>query len=205
MKRRLKQNVVVALYLVFTIFLGVSLIIIQKNYKESVEPVFNVGNEVINKEIPVINIEKVLSKPYNVSDIEIINNFYDVNADVDSQTKSIIVLNDTYIPSRGVIYGKDTSFEVIAIYDGEVVNVEKTDILGNLVEVRHTNNIVSVYQLLDNVSVNKGDIIKQGDIIGTSSLSDIIKDNKYKLYFELIVNGDLVNPEKFYNKKIGEI
>ena len=56
-----------------------------------------------------------------------------------------------------------------------------------------------------NVSVKKGDVVNQGQIIGKSGACNLCGDSKYNLHIEIYKNGSLVNPEKYYDKTIKEI
>ena len=46
----------------------------------------------------------------------------------------------------------------------------------------------------------KDAVVKQGDVIGTSGTSNISKELNSHLKFELIKNGQIVNPEEYYDK-----
>ena len=50
--------------------------------------------------------------------------------------------------NSGVDYTSDSSFDVISILDGTVINVYENKILGTSIEVRHSNELISVYQKL---------------------------------------------------------
>ena len=77
--------------------------------------------------------------------------------------------------------------------------------LGTIVTVTHSNNMISIYQSLSEVNVQENQVINQGDVIGKSGVCNIEKDLNNHLHFELILNGKVVNPENYYNKKIKEL
>ena len=79
------------------------------------------------------------------------------------------------------------------------------ELLGKIVEIKHNNDVISVYQSLGEVSVKKGDAVSQGQNIGKSGTSNISKDLGSHLHFELIVKGQTVNPEEYYDKNISEL
>ena len=150
------------------------LMYIYKNL-ESKEEDFSYVSNVVNKEYPVTKvIDLVFTRPYNDTGVKVLSNYYDVNADSDTQQKSIIYFNNTYMPNTGVIYGGEDKFDVYSIYDGEVIGIKHSDLLGDVVTIKHSNNVISVYQLLEDVFVNRGSIVKQGDRIGSSGKSNII-------------------------------
>lgn len=202
LEKRLKRKVIISLYFVCTIMFCFGLMYIYKNL-ESKEEDFSYVSNVVNKEYPVTKvIDLVFTRPYNDTGVKVLSNYYDVNADSDTQQKSIIYFNNTYMPNTGVIYGGEDKFDVYSIYDGEVIGIKHSDLLGDVVTIKHSNNVISVYQLLEDVFVNRGSIVKQGDRIGSSGKSNIIDDNNYKLLLEVSIDGELVDGEKIYNKKL---
>jgi len=50
-----------------------------------------------------------------------------------------------------------------------------------------------------------GDTVEQGDTIGTSGTNKIESKNSNVLLFEVYIDGNLTNPEDFYNMKISEL
>ena len=104
--------------------------------------------------------------------------------------------------NSGVSYSSEKIFDVISVLDGIVISVENNDILGTTVEIRHDNDLISVYQSLSNVNVKKDDKVIQGQIIAKSGLSNIEKDLGNHLHFELYYKGKIVNPEEYYNKSL---
>lgn len=88
---------------------------------------------------------------------------------------------------------------VLAVYDGTVLNVQTTLLQGTTVTIDHGNGLYSVYNsLADGDSVTVGQTVKQGDIIGTVSLSNRqeYKDGAH-LHFEVMENGELIDPAKY--------
>ena len=112
---------------------------------------------------------------------------------------------DTYMQSSGVSYGGVDNFDVVAILDGTVISVEKDDILGNVVQIQHSNDLISVYQSLKDVKVKLNDTVKQGTVIGSAGESNIDKSLGNHLYFELINKNSIVNPELYFDKLLSEI
>jgi hypothetical protein len=68
----------------------------------------------------------------------------------------------------------DSAYDVKAVHKGEIILVHKDDSLRQLVLVKFGNYYVSYYPL-QNLSVNKGNYIGSGQIIG--SLSKDLDDN----------------------------
>lgn len=208
--RKLKPFMMPALYgglvLVFLFSMYFAKEIVS-NFKEKDDYEYVDGEitENNNGEIPVVSTLIKIARPYLDSSVSISKTFYDYEADASEQEKSIIFYEDTYIQNSGVDYTSQNVFDVISILDGTVISVEENDILGTTVEVRHSNDLISVYQSLSDVIVKKDDTVIQGQILAKSGLSNINKDLGNHLHFELYYKGKIVNPEEFYNKSLDEL
>lgn len=84
------------------------------------------------------------------------------------------------------------------IFEGVVTSISLAQNAQMSVAVRH-GNYMSIYSHLDNVSVKKGDKLKQGDTIGVI-FSDPTKNNETVLHFQLWKDSQLLNPEPWLNK-----
>jgi len=210
-KYKLKQPAVIGIYSIALVaFLGI-MFVVEKSFFESNlsdnDPDYDYVSETIfDKDIPVVNITPTIIRPYTDQEVKIVKDFYDYQADEEKQKNSIIYYESTYLQNSGVSYGgKEEAFDVVAILDGTVTSVKEDNTLGKIVEVRHSNDMVSVYQSLGEVSVKENDEIKQGTIIGKSGSSNISKELNNHLHFELIIKGQIVNPENYYDKKVDEL
>lgn len=207
--RKLKSNIVPIIYGLVAI-LGIGSAYLIENmlnnavFKEE-DHYGYVSETITEEEVPVVNTEPTLIRPYNDTEIKIVKNYYDYKADETSQQNAIIYHENTYMQNSGIAYGGKDNFDVVAILDGEVVEVKNDKLLGNIVQIKHNDKIISVYQSLSETNVKKGDTIKQGQVIGKSGTSNISKDLGSHLLFELIINGTTVNPEDYYDKLVNEI
>ena len=208
MKRKLRQSTIYLLYgggfvLLVCVSFMIEGLLTKKTLKE--EDVTYVSDTMIDKTVPVVSTDYKIGRPYNDSEVKVLLSYYDYQGEEETQKDSIIVYGNTYMQNSGVTYGGKDNFDVVSILDGKVITVKEDELLGNIVEISHDNNIISVYQGLGEVNVKVDDTIKQGEIIGKSGVSKINKDLGSSLSFELIVKGNLVNPEEYYDKKIDEI
>lgn len=202
MKRRLKGYVVpVFLGTVLVVLLNL-ILVLKKNNVSPISDEFNfVTSSVINSSIPVLSYDDVLIRPYQTDKITVVKRFYDE----DNKEMGIIYFNDTYMQSSGILYTSDEEYNVVSILDGDVISVKKDDLLGNTVEVKHNDNLISSYQGLSTVYVKKGDHINQNTIIGKAGEIKLKDTYNNALLFELIKDGYYVNPDKYFDKKIREI
>ncbi len=206
--RRLKRPVVYAFYVVGFILIISSIFLIQKSlYKEPSDNIDYVGKTIFDEVLPVVsqdNVEQIMN-PFIDGNVQVTKNYYDYNSDEEQQKGSLIYYENTYIPSTGLTYKGNDVFDVTAVLSGTVTSVKQDEILGNVVEIKHENNIVSVYQSLSEIYVKENDVITQGQVIAKSGTSNIDKDSENHLYFELSVNNKTVNPLNYIGKKINEI
>ena len=210
-KRKLKSFVVPAIYSVAIVISIFSMYLVKniftKNMDSNKNEVKYVDNEItgVDTVIPVISTSTSIIKPYTNNDVKIVNNFYNYQADAESQQNSILYYENTYMQNSGVDYAMDSEFDVVSILDGTVIKVEENDILGIIVEIRHTNDLISIYQSLKDVSVKVDDKVVQGQIIAKSGTSNINTSLTNHLHFELYHKGMIVNPEDYYNKLLGDL
>ena len=208
-RRKLKPFVIPTLYSIAFLALVVSLFFLREALNTPVfeeEEDFEYVNETIfDDEKPVVGTTKNIIRPYKDSEIKILKYFYDKDAEVDKQKESIIFHENIYLPNSGVDYGGKEKFEVISILDGTVITVKEDDLLGKTIEIRHSNEMISVYQSLSEVTVKKDDVVTQGQIIGKSGTCNISSELKDHLHFEIILNGTVIDPEKVYDKTMKEL
>lgn len=93
------------------------------------------------------------------------------------------------------IRGADDA-DVVAAYDGEVVDVTSDYLLGKVVKIKHNSSLVTVYgSLADSVNVAVGDKVKTGQVIGkvSASANNEANDGAH-LHFEVLQNNVKVDP-----------
>ena len=208
MERRLKKSVLYSLIglgcLGFVgLIYGIESSILKNNEKD--DDLVYVSKTILSDVVPVIGESSKIIKPYVNDEVKVYKTFYQQDGNEEEQKNAIIEYGNTYLQSSGICYSLDKEFDVVAIMDGTVIDVKDDELLGKVIEIRHDNNVISTYQGLSEISVEKDMKVKSGDMIGVSGTSNIFKDAGYHLYFELAVNGKLVNPIDYYDKILGEI
>lgn len=206
-KMKLKGFVIPTLYIALVLIFVISAYVTFSNKSNTdVEEQINYVSSIIwSNDTPVISTEKVLEKPFSNNNITIGRYYYDYKDASEEQQNSIIYYEGSYIQNSGIDYLLKEKFDVLSVYDGNVIKVEDDELLGKTVEIKHDNNIISVYQGLSEVSVKKGDAISQGTKIGVSGTSKINSGLGNHLHFEIYVNGEVVNPEDCFGKKLNEL
>ena len=153
----------------------------------------------VNKEI-----KSVIVKPYNSTDVNVEINFYDTSSEDERKEKSLILYDNTYMPSTGILYSSENQFDVASIFQGKVEDIKEDSTLGNIITIKHNNNFISKYSCVSDITVNVGDEIDSGTIIGKSSTNKI-NNKENSLFVEIIHNGTYVNPDNYYDKTIEEV
>lgn len=212
MEKKTIRKIIKGVIFIGTVFTFIlSLMLINKtddlNVSKEDDNYQYVNNSIVNNNIPVVNetSDEVIMKPYTSEKVEIFKKFYDKDSNEQDKENSLIYYKDTYMQNSGVLYKSSETFDVSCILEGTVLSVKTDEILGNVVEVKHSNNVISTYEGLSEVTVKKDQQLKAGDLIGKSGkilLDDPIENG---LLFELIKDGKYVNPENYYNKKLSEI
>lgn len=216
-RRKLKKFVVPTMYVASIAMLVASVYVIERLVNNAVfqnEEVEEVEEVILNddydmdygvNDVPVINTEVVISRPYTNGNVKIVKNYYDYQGDASVQENSIVYYGNTYMQNSGVDYGMDSDFEVVSILDGTVIDVIDDDIMGKTIKIKHSNDIISVYQSLGSVDVEKDSVVSQGMIIGKSGEANVSPELGNHLHFELYYQGEVVNPENYYDKLLSEL
>ena len=147
---------------------------------------------------PTINETKAIIRPYTSQEVSATIPYYNIDGTNDEQAAALIYYEGIYMQNTGVLYTSNNQFDVVSILDGTVKNVKEDSLMGNIVEIEHTNNLTTVYQSLGEVKVSVGDKVSQGDVIATSGQNKITTDTSNALHFEVFYKGEVFNPEEFY-------
>ncbi len=205
---KLKKWVMPSIYVVSVIavigvvFLTISSI--SKYLNDSVNYKYSIDN-VFEDITPVINNDTTIIKPYLSDTVKVGKYFYDFEGTTEEQVNSIIYYEGTYMQNSGVDYISDETFDIVSILDGEVFKISKDDTLGNTVQIKHNNDLISIYQGIDNIAIKQGSKINQGDIVGTSGKSIINPEYKNYLHFEIYYKGKLMDPENLYSLTVEDL
>lgn len=103
------------------------------------------------------------------------------------------------IHHRGIMIAAQDNAPVKAAGDGKVGHVGRIEEFGNVALVEHANRIVTVYAHLKRTMVNRGDIVRRGDVIGF--VGDTGRVESPALYFEVRSKSRPRNPLFFLSRK----
>lgn len=164
-----------------------------------------VTNSIVEEDSMEVNneLEKVfILRPYNTDKVTVSKYFYQSNDEEAKQQASLIRYENIYMPNTGILYASDEEFDIIASLDGKVTNIKEDEILGNIVEIENSYNIITIYQSVKDVTVKVGDTVKQGDVIAKSGSNKLANEKENCLHFEIYENGNIKNPEEMFDKEL---
>ena len=189
------------------IIVGTSLIYASREPTSSLSSSIDIVTPSTSED-PVDNKVEEILRPYTV-DCEVAHYFYDKTDNDDIREKSIVLVpssSRTYMKSEGCDYTYNNSdFEVVASVSGTITEKMTDKIYGELVVLTHENGTKFIYSSLNDVKVNKGQNVKQGDVIALSGTSNYTENIGKSLHFEILKEDTKLNPEKTYTKSIESI
>ncbi|MDF2958996.1 MAG: peptidase [Paenibacillus sp.] len=153
--------------------------------------------------VAVNTVAETMQLPYKEKgELDVVLPFFDSKATSEVRQAAMVEYGDTFTPHMGMDFAKpdNTVFEVLAAMSGKVTAVEKNPVVGHLVEITHSNGLVTVYQSLSEVNVTKDAEVKKGDVIAKAGRNELEKDQGVHLHFEVRQgeSGQSVNPEQFF-------
>ena len=105
--------------------------------------------------------------------------------------------SDTYGDMRlhtGIDIQCEKGTEIKSAGAGTVANVEESSTLGKYVTIDHGDGITARYCGLDGVTVNTGDSVSAGTVIGTLGTVPSECADKSHLHVEILKDGNVVSP-----------
>lgn len=195
-RRNRKTLIFMASLMLFLVGAGIFQGVIKQNDFEDV-PVVYVDTKDKEKE----EIEKLV-KPVG-DDVKVEKKFYDTDMSDEELEKALVYFEGVYRPNDGIDYTKNgEAFNVYAATSGEVIRKENDSLLGWIISIEHESGMITTYQSVDNIKVEKGDKIKQGDVIATSGNNVYQSGLKNHLHFIVSQDNKTLNPEKYYDKEL---
>lgn len=206
---KLKRWATATIYLSLILIVFVSMVFISNkldNYYGDSLNLSYILKDFIDNDIQVANIKtESIIKPFDKENITTDIDFYDKDADEESQQKSLILYENTYMPNTGILYTSEEQFDVLSTLDGKITKISKDELLGNVVEITHSNTLITTYYSIDNVKVKENQTIKQGEVIGTSGKNNISSTSDNMMLFEVSLNGNNIDPENYYQMKLEDL
>ena len=205
--KEVKAAIVVSLLAMF-LFGG---IMIFNNRSEGDQVVVNPSEDETNTDTPSDNkpqtpvvVEEKLLKPFNI-DAKVERYFFDLN-DSTTQENALLEYKGSYIPSKAMEYTyNNNKFDVVASFSGVVTERKIDPLYGYMVYIKNDKGLTAIYGSLNDIKVNVGDSVKQGDVIGKASTNTIDASLNNHLHFALMKGEELLNPNKYYSQPLKNI
>ena len=130
-----------------------------------------------------------------LDDVVIVQEYYDPEASEEMREKALLVFNQSYVTLSGVSISIDGKpFEVLAAMSGTVEDVIVDAFTGSEILVTHADGLQTVYSSVAEVLVKPGDLIIQGQALGTATENEWNPTAGIHLHFEVLQDGETVNP-----------
>ena len=203
-KRRLKGYVLPTLYMLITLCIFTSIILLGSTVTlDDVQ--YDYGSNILegNSESVLLEdtaVSSIIESPV-ASGINISVHFYNKDSEEELQKNSLIYYERTYLPSTGVVYASKESFEVRSVFSGTVLEILDDKFFGSCIVVEHSKNLRTYYYGLENINVEAGNTLENGALLGTSRVNEILNTQNTFL-LEVYYNSELIDPEKFIGTKI---
>ncbi|MFA9457640.1 peptidoglycan DD-metalloendopeptidase family protein [Halalkalibacter sp. AB-rgal2] len=210
-----KRWVIPALYLAAAA-LVLSAVFMLQNNDDTVAPETGMDADGVSQNenpygeeaLPVTSMSERVQMPFeNEHEMNIVGYFYDVHATAEEQQEALVYYNNEYYPNKGMDFAHvdGESFDVIAALSGTVVRAEKDELLGYIVEISHEDDVVTHYHSLENIDVEQGDTVEQGDVLGTAGRNVYNKDAGIHVHFEIRQDQMAINPNNVFDQPIDAI
>lgn len=103
---------------------------------------------------------------------------------------------DVWEIHKGLDISAQKGAEIKSILDGEVVSVYSDDKYGTSIELSYDDGLRVIYSgINENVSIKKGDKVKEGDVIGyVGNTTNIENKDETHVHIEAYKNNQAINP-----------
>ncbi len=103
---------------------------------------------------------------------------------------------DVWEIHKGLDISAKEGAEIKSILDGEVISVYSDDKYGTSIEVSYNDGLRVIYSgINENVSIKKGNKVKEGDVIGyVGNTTNIENKDETHVHIEAYKNNQAINP-----------
>ncbi len=114
------------------------------------------------------------------------------SADMPSYSKTL----DVWEIHKGLDIAAEDGAEIKSILDGTVESVYSDERYGTSIELSYAEGLKVIYSgIKENVSLEKGDTVKQGDCIGyVGNTTNVENEDKTHIHIEAYKNDKAINP-----------
>ncbi len=152
-------------------------------------------------------LEKMVWPVENPDQIQVMMEYFDESQSDEALESALIEFQNEFWAHRGIdlVTTDKQTFGVVAALSGEVVKAEKDPVVGYVVNIKHDNDLVTVYSSLADLQVKKGDMVTQGQLLGNAGRNAFEKDHGIHLHFEVMRNEFTLAPEAFIGEDASQV
>ncbi|MCR6112334.1 M23 family metallopeptidase [Bacillus sp. A301a_S52] len=171
---------------------------------------FNVAEDAETNEdaIPAVSHDEVFELPVlEEKEVAVVGIFHDFDTSLEDQEQAFIRYNNYFYQNRGIDLAKEDgeTFDVAAAMSGTVVKAEEDALFGQVVHIEHDEDILTIYQSLDGVSLEPGQTVKQGDVIGQAGRNLYNREAGVHAHFEIRKANVPVNPLDYLDQGLAAL
>lgn len=154
----------------------------------------------------VLPVDEIIENPFSV-DATIARGFYEQDASLEEKANAMVFYDGTYKCSQGLdfVYNNQ-EFDVLAASSGIVKDKVVDSIYGLTVTVECANEVEIVYASLKSSSLQIGDEVSKGDIIGVAGESIYGSElDAPMLHFRMYKDGQVINPKDNFGQSLKNV
>ena len=153
------------------------------------------------------SMERMVWPVENPDNVQVTMEFFDESQSDEALESALIEFQNEFWAHRGIdlVSTDNQTFGVVAALSGEVVKAEKDPVVGYVVNIKHDNDLITVYSSLADLQVNKGDKVSQGQLLGNAGRNAFEKDHGIHLHFEVMRNDIPLAPEAFIGEDASQV
>ena len=152
--------------------------------------------------------DEFVSMPFDATlDYDVVRKFYEKDASIEDQTKSLIKYQNSFRTSTGTSFALKSGnyFDVVSAIQGTVTEVASSPLFGKYVVVTNDDEVSTYYYGLSDVCVEKGTQVLQGVKLGVAGTTTVDSETGIHVYFQISKSGKFLNPEKVIGTKAKEL
>ena len=152
--------------------------------------------------------DEFVSMPFDATlEYDVVRKFYEKDASIEDQTKSLIKYQNSFRTSTGTSFALKSGnyFDVVSAIQGTVTEVASSPLFGKYVVVTNEDEVSTYYYGLSDVCVEKGTKVLQGVKLGVAGTTTVDSETGIHVYFQIAKSGKFLNPEKVIGSKITDL
>ncbi|MBU9723415.1 MULTISPECIES: M23 family metallopeptidase [Bacillaceae] len=158
--------------------------------------------------VPVTSTNEVFQLPVlDENEVAVVGTFFDYESSEEDRANALIRYNNSYHQNTGIDISNEDgeSFDVSAAMSGTVTKAEEDALFGHVVHIEHDEDVVTIYQALEDLKVEVGQTVKQGDLLGQAGRNLYNSEAGVHVHFEIRKDGHPVNPMNYMDQPMSAL